>query len=105
MRGGEPSRAKHDVGSVAALTTLRQSDSLLAIRTPPRFSDEQQVIAGAVLTVGSRKPSARERSKAMNEHIIRTLGYTAVFVVFVAAAGYFIATLPNEDQQKVTWVK
>jgi hypothetical protein len=42
---------------------------------------------------------------SMNEHIIRTLGYTAVFVVFVAAAGYFIATLPNEDQQKVTWVK
>jgi hypothetical protein len=41
----------------------------------------------------------------MNQHIIRTLGYTGIFVVFVAAAGYFIATLPHEDQQKVTWVK
>jgi hypothetical protein len=37
---------------------------------------------------------------SMNEHIIRTLGYTAVFVVFVAAAGYFIFTQPNWDQQK-----
>ena len=41
----------------------------------------------------------------LNEHIIRTLGYTAVFVVFVAISFYFIATLPNEDQQKITWVK
>ncbi|MFY9656598.1 MAG: hypothetical protein WAK01_08430 [Methylocystis sp.] len=39
------------------------------------------------------------------EHIIRTLGYTAVFVVFVVTSFYFIATLPNEDQQKITWVK
>jgi hypothetical protein len=50
-------------------------------------------------------PSAGETSMTMNEHIIRTLGYTAVFVVFVATAFYFIATLPNEDQQKITWVK
>jgi hypothetical protein len=25
--------------------------------------------------------------KAMNQHIVRTLGYTGIFVVFVAAAG------------------
>ena len=41
----------------------------------------------------------------MNTHIVRTLGYTLVYVVFVVAAGYFIWTLPNEDQQKLTWVK
>lgn len=40
----------------------------------------------------------------MNTHIVRTLGYTLVYVVFVAAAGYFIWTLPNEDQQKVVMV-
>ena len=59
------------------------------------------------MTVESGSLARGETSKAMsmNEHIIRTLGYTAVFVVFVAAAGYFIATLPNEDQQKITWVK
>ena len=38
----------------------------------------------------------------MNQHIIRTLGYTGIFVVFVAAAGYFILTQPNWDQQKNT---
>ena len=41
----------------------------------------------------------------MNTHVVRTLGYTLVYVVFVAAAGYFIWTLPNEDQQKVVLVR
>jgi hypothetical protein len=46
-----------------------------------------------------------EKNKAMNTHYVRTLGYTLVYVVFVATACYFIWTLPNEDQQKLTWVK
>jgi len=37
----------------------------------------------------------------MNQHIVRTLGYTGIFVVFVAAAGYFIFTQPNYEQQIV----
>ncbi len=56
------------------------------------------------MTVEFRHPSWVEKSKAMNTHIVRTLGYTLVYVVFVAAAGYFIWTLPNEDQQKLSWV-
>ena len=38
----------------------------------------------------------------MNQHIVRTLGYMGIFLIFVAVAGYFIATLPNWDQQKNT---
>jgi hypothetical protein len=52
-----------------------------------------------------RKPSTVETNKAMNQHIIRTLGYTGIFVIFVAAAGYFIWSLPNEDQQKVRMIR
>ena len=44
--------------------------------------------------------SAAEQ-KAMNQHIVRTLGYTGIFVVFVAAAGYFIFAQPNYEQQIV----
>ena len=53
------------------------------------------------MTVELDQPSTVETNNAMNTHIVRTLGYTAIFVIFVAAAGYFIATQPNYEQQSV----
>jgi hypothetical protein len=71
-----------------------------------KFEGDRDARAGRLGRGSNWASLARgETSMTTKEHIIRTLGYTAVFVVFVVTSFYFIATLPNEDQQKMTWVK